>query len=45
MYKIKDMAFDILCFFAYELKRKKQFVIGLALGYTICMLGTMKAMM
>mgnify|MGYP003625029351 CR=1 FL=1 len=35
MYKIKDMAFDTLYFFIYEIKKKQQFILGMAVGYII----------
>ena len=38
MYKIKDMVFDVLCFFIYEVKKKQQFIIGMAVGYITAVL-------
>jgi len=38
MYRIKDMAFDALYFFIYEVKKKQQFIIGMTVGYTIAVL-------
>ena len=35
MYKIKDMIFDMLYFFIYEIKKKRQFAIGIIVGYII----------